>query len=514
MMAWKLECWPEPAWPQLAWLAEVREDDPVVRVRHGRAVETNAEWFCEGVWDGAFEAGDFDATDLVFGSGGRLRQGKVIFVSSGSTVDRLQWIRLSGRVMVSNSLACLLAVSEVRVDPRYERYPEFFRSIVDGIDAYEKMLPTLSGHVELCYYRNLAWDGHHLQEEDKPDIRRDFGTFDTYRAFLRHSLGEIARNMNSPARLQQYEMISALSSGYDSTAATVLGREVGMRCAFSFERGRGGAEDHGKEVARILDLDLVVVKRDDWRRRALAEVPYFATTGLGADVIFSGAGERLLNGRVLLTGFHGDKIWGKQTQALGPTIVRGDASGLSFSEHRLDLVCIHLPVPFLGVRQIRDIHSLSNSADLARWDVPGEYSRPVPRRIIEEAEVPRGHFGVAKQAATGLFRKGEALLTEETRAKYHGWLAQRVKDANRFGAQSKQIRFTLLLTAVRKRFHLITRAVRGVSVILPARSSAALLRGEVRLQRWLNRRINMVSYLFPWAIEAMAARYKSRTEQV
>ena len=47
-------------------------------------------WFCEAVWDGDYEAGDFDLTDLVFGSGGRLRDERAIFVSSGTTVDRLQ----------------------------------------------------------------------------------------------------------------------------------------------------------------------------------------------------------------------------------------------------------------------------------------------------------------------------------------------------------------------------------------------------------------------------------------
>ena len=75
-------------WPRLAWLARARRSSPTLEVFHGPQVETTAEWFCEAVWDGAFAAGDFDRTDVVFGSGGRLRGRSVSFVSSATTVDR------------------------------------------------------------------------------------------------------------------------------------------------------------------------------------------------------------------------------------------------------------------------------------------------------------------------------------------------------------------------------------------------------------------------------------------
>src|SRR5207245_7865116 len=80
-------------WPPLAWLARCRPGAPAIDVFHGPRVELAADWFCEAVWDGAFADGDFDRTDLVFGSGARARESDgVCFVSSGSTVDRLQSI--------------------------------------------------------------------------------------------------------------------------------------------------------------------------------------------------------------------------------------------------------------------------------------------------------------------------------------------------------------------------------------------------------------------------------------
>ena len=141
-MKFRFEYIREEKWPPLAWLAECAGSNPVIRVRHGSQVETRDVWFCEAIWDDEFTSGNFDRTDLVFGSGARLRDVQVIFVSSGSTVDRLQFLELHGRTWISNSIACLLAASGVKADVSYERFPEFFRSIIGGIDAYERRLPT------------------------------------------------------------------------------------------------------------------------------------------------------------------------------------------------------------------------------------------------------------------------------------------------------------------------------------------------------------------------------------
>ena len=141
---------------------------------------------------------------------------------------------------------------------------------------------------------------------------------------------------------------------------------------------------------------------------------------------FFKSAERHLKGAVLLTGFHGDKIWGKYTKHLGPDLARCDQSGLSLTEFRLHAGFIQCPVPSMGVRQIGDVNRLNRSAALARWDVPGEYSRPICRRNVEEAGIPRAAFGMRRKAASVLFFNSSSFLTPAALAEYLPWLQANV----------------------------------------------------------------------------------------
>ncbi|NWG74978.1 MAG: hypothetical protein HXY24_10290 [Rubrivivax sp.] len=499
----------DASWPPLAWLAICRAGEPTIRLRHGDRVEIRDQWFCEAVWDGDFAAGDFDTTDLVFGSGGRLRDGECVFVSSGCTVDRLQYLWKDDELYVSNSLACLMACAAVEPDLTFDDYPEFFRSITRGIDDYQRSLPVRNGAsgVELVYFRNLVWNGLHVLERHKPDPVRDFTAFDLYRQFLSSALGRIASNMADETRRHRYEMIGALSSGYDSTTAAVLAREVGLRQVFSFLNARGGQEDHGERVAQRLGLQLTLIERQAWREQPLSEIPYFAATGLGPDVIFSGARE-LIQGRVLVTGFHGDKVWGKDTKALGRNLVRGDASGLSFTEHRLMLGAIHLPVAFMGVRDIEQVHALSNSAELSPWDVGGDYSRPVCRRIVEDAGVPRDWFGRNKMAATSLFLQGESQLGRDTERAFHAWLGARRRQA--IGREALRIRPPVRAAVVlRDHYHVVGNILRMLQRLLGSGLAPRLSKLDVGWQRALARSVNPTDMLFPFSIDRMREVYVS-----
>ncbi len=513
-MSFRFEFIQKDYWPPTAWIAECVESDPVIRVQHGPQVETRGSWFCEAIWDGKFSAGDFDLTDLVFGSGARLRDGRVVFVSSGSTVDRLQFVNTTDKVLVSNSLACLLGVSGTRVVRTFDRYRDVFASIVRGIDLCVRRLPTESDTLELVYFRNLTWDGRRLAQEDKPVSARDFSTFTKYRAFLDSALERITANMRAIERRHRYEMVGTLSSGYDSVTAATLCRDAGMRKAISFQKGvfeeGGSGEDHGAEIAKILNIELSMFDRHSWRAKAFGEVPFIAANSRGIDLFFSAA-ENSLRGRVLVTGFHGDKVWDKHTRSLGPEIVRGDMSGLSLCEYRLLLGCIHFPLPFMGVQQIRDINALSNSAELAPWDVPGPYSRPICRAIVEQAGVPRGLFGTKKKMASVHLHHGYTLLSEATRAEYHRWLAAEKKEGVWAKCNSDEPKVPSKLVVISKqRFYWLNRVVGNLIGPQPEHVKKRVKKKMAALEVYLARRINLIDFMFPWATEIMANTYRER----
>src|SRR5438552_14536776 len=107
---------PVREWPRLAWLAVCRCASTEVRCFIGAKVETADEWFSEAVWAGPHSQGDFDETDLVFGSGGRVRGDVAVFVSAGSTVDRLHVLERDDEAWISNSLPCLVSMADVSLD--------------------------------------------------------------------------------------------------------------------------------------------------------------------------------------------------------------------------------------------------------------------------------------------------------------------------------------------------------------------------------------------------------------
>lgn len=409
------------SWPALAWLAQCQPGSDVVDVIHGPRVEVTPDWFCEAVWDGRFEDGGFDQTDLVFGSGGRSRAGAVTFVSSGATVDRLQALELHNGTLISNSLACVLAASGGRVDPVYPHYFRDFSSICNGISRYTPLVATSHGAARLIYFNNVTWDGKRLQQAVKPYPERDFQTFESYRDFLEGSLHRIGENLGAAARRNPFRLLGTISSGYDSPTVATLARGAGLDEVISFDRCNDDEADSGQAIAACLGLKVTVIPRDGWRAARLAEVPFLAADAKGEDVYFKSA-ESSLAGRVLLTGFHGDKIWGKYTTALSPDLVRGDQSGLSLTEYRLHAGFLHCPVPFMGVRQIRQVNRISRSPAMSAWDVPGDYTRPICRRIVEGAGVPRELFGNRKKAASVLFFQGTSFISQEAMAEFLPWL--------------------------------------------------------------------------------------------
>jgi hypothetical protein len=502
----RLEYVPVFQWPALGWLARCRTASDSVTVFHGPRVETTPEWFCEAVWAGSYESGDFDETDLVAGSGGRSRHGRLTFVSAGSTVDRLQSLETDDCAWVSNSLACLLAAVGGGVNRSSGQYFWLFRTIAGGVKKYRRFLPTTAGPVRLTYFDNLSWDGRSLTVQPKPYPRRDFTTFGKYARFLELSMREISQNAAASQRDHPFHLLSTASSGYDSSTVTVLAKRAGLNRVLCFDQTSRGIDDSGEPLARHLNLTPVIVQRSAWSTDAstLPEPPFIASDSHGGDVFFKGA-ESNLRGKVLLTGYHGDKMWGKYTKQLDEHIVRGDQSGLSLSEYRLTAGMLHCPVAFWGVRQIADVNAISNSPEMAPWDVPGDYSRPICRRIVEAEGVPRESFAMHKRASWVMLHTHKDFLSRDSMRDYLEWLADHRSEFIRHGRVppslnrkvdrlENSMRRALARAAHGKHSHLVAQAMKATGLV---RLADRLAEGPTYLRR----------FLFAWALDRHKTLY-------
>jgi hypothetical protein len=100
-----------------------------------------------------------------------------------------------------------------------------------------------------------------------------------------------------------------------------------------------------------------------------------------------------------------------------PDLWRSDQSGSSFGEWRLAVGFVHVPLPCFGAQHHRVTRRLGHSAEMRSWVLGRSYDKPIPRRILEEAGVPRGMFGVTKRAASGQIHvDGPAALAPATRS--------------------------------------------------------------------------------------------------
>lgn len=388
--------------PPLAWVASIRPGRRSIAVRRGAHTEAGDRWVCEAAWSGAYERGGFDRTPLVFGSGIRVRSDGIRFVSAGTTVDRL-WIWRDGAGeprRVSNSLVQLLAEVGARLLPGYERYEADLESIVEGLDGYRRTIPVDEGRLEVVYFENLVWDGRRLARVPKPELEREFSSFEAYRSFLGETARALLDNVSSPGRDHPVELLTSISSGYDSPAASVMAREIGCREAVTLRQARSptpGRTDTGRTIGETLGLDVSVYERD--LAIGPAELRYWAADGKPQDVnlgIFDYPGPVCL----FFTGFHGDKVWTTKKHDTSDRIVRGDTSGLGFTEDRLHRGVLHCPVPYWGVRKMDEIERISQSSEMAPWRLWNDYDRPIPRRIVEQAGVPRDAFGQRKLVTT------------------------------------------------------------------------------------------------------------------
>ena len=135
-----------PEWPVLGWLAVCRRHRTRSPATSGTTSRRRTSGSARRSGPGPFVDGGFDETDIVFGSGVRVRDDRVVFVPSGGPIDRLHSIRTDDGLLVSNSLACAAGLrGRIARSWPYQRYREMFSSLVAGIGHYSGTSPPRSG---------------------------------------------------------------------------------------------------------------------------------------------------------------------------------------------------------------------------------------------------------------------------------------------------------------------------------------------------------------------------------
>ena len=501
------------SWPALAWVAWLEEGSDQVIVHCGIGVETDERWIFEAVWDGEFSEAEFDKTDIVAGSGVRLREETAVFVSSGSILDRLNYIDLGHKKVVSNSSSALVAEIGATVDPSLHHYQAVLGSIILGLDKYLDHFETSRGDIRFLYFENLSWDGRTLKVVRKPRPIRDFSTYAAYINFLQSTMDAVVANANHPSRRSTMSPIVPISNGYDSPTVAVLASRAGVTAAITMTSDRDGKDDSGLRIAERLGFETVVAERQSWRKLEYVEVDSIAGSGAAGEVAFEGLSEHL-KGRLMLSGLWGGAVWKYDRRNIEPIFSGHDGSGLCFTEMRLKVGFIHCPVPFWGGMQVVDIAPISRSAEMEDWSIPGPYNRPIARRLVESAGIPREWFGQQKHGASEHVLGAEKFLTDKSAKDFKIWILRNSRAWWRRGRIPPYPVFGEILDFFLR--SLVAPIVRRV--IIPLMRRVSLIPGlhgfrptVGTFRKWfdllMQEPLQFRRYTFPWALERSARKY-------
>lgn len=416
--------------PATAWCLEVHPGRGTSTVRHGPSVERIGTGVFEGAWCGPFGEARFEDATTRAGTGVAVDgDGALVVVPPSHPMRGLSVVRSEDCLLVSNSLVYVLAAAGAtpRINGYRYQYGLYLASWNDGIPALR-----MTGGTKVDFlHRDPARIGADLRLQRRPvrgAIR--FDGFEDYRDTIVEVLGGMAANATSTARRQPLTLLSMVSNGYDSPATTALGTAAGWDRALTLSDGPDDPDD-GVAIGEAMGVEVERCAREAWTERTIPEAEFLASGGPGAMVKVVSC-EPLVNHSLLLTGSFGDWAWSDHMVDVKPRFVQSRAAtGVNaITEWELRTGLAVVPVPCIGAEHPQQFLRITRSADMDPWRVGGEYDRPIARRLIEEAGVPRGTFAVEKLASSHIMAPKE--MTAPTRADFQRWLDEHPHPVRRF----------------------------------------------------------------------------------
>lgn len=500
------------ALPKLGWIATLDPRTNRLRVAHGSAVECRPDWMVEGVWDGRFADGNFHRGAHLFGSGIRRDGEAIYFMPSCALVDRLIYCRNGEELVVSNSLLVMLAVTGAELDPRHDYLIEG-KAVSVGVDDYETSFHVRHASIRefhQVFHKALVVRGAEIGFERTIGVRA-FDDFADYYGTLRGRLAALCQNAADPGRRAPLDLYGTLSNGYDSTAVTTIVRELGVSEFFTYvgswaASSAGQAKHETAPISAALQVKTVPLRaprepdiEDELLLRAA--IPLAVQVPLLAMARYV---EEHSDVAAVFTGFHGDIIWDLNVpeEFVSQAIIRHDMSGLDLSELRLKSGFFNVAVPFFFAASIEDVVAVSRSGEMEPWRVNKRYDRPISRRIVETAGVPREAFGFLK---AGIFTVAIRPTHPELRVKFFDHVGKNIVPLPLLYLRIGCDRYTL---------RLLEKATQVAKFKLNAlKLEAALL----QCYRWINDgyswaggRLNLRNALHTWAVAEAVRSLRER----
>lgn len=500
----KIEYQSVSVFPKLAWVAMIDEKQDVITVYHGKYIECGRDWFIEGIWDGPFEAGNFHETDLVFGTGMRTEGNKIYFVSSSSFADRLYYMFYQDRLLVSNSLPCLLALTDIDMDPRRD-YAQFFKSIEKDFENYEKELPVRNGCGKILNILgdNLVYSSGKVTIEAKPS-KHHFSDFNSLNAFMSETFQRLKNNWECPVRKNKLMTFSTISTGYDAAAISYFAAQAECHNFFTcfssdvigpkFLRSERKKVDDGSHIAKHMGKTCIKFDRYDFKRDLSNEIylfPGMPNARLTNFLPMINYLDRLDQPSILFTGIGGDRAWGSDLSDNNY-----DYGVISLSEIRLKAGFIHCPLLFWLSRFRPLLLEISSSNDMKQWSVRSVYDRPIPRRILEEGGIPREAFGYVKKGGWNRFRIPNRPFDPQLRKQYYKFLI----------TNNLCPRWKITFFPIVSLLYFLYWNLEIITIVLW--NKIGFFNG--RLKRAMPPFARIAHSTFPWAIKIIADKYRER----
>jgi hypothetical protein len=423
----------DPTIPLLAWCARQVRGDGSLHVLHGTQVETGLDFIAAGAWDGRFDRDDLAGAHMLSGTAFWVEPKAVVFSSSSDTHGPLFSLRTGQQIFVSNSLFFLLRMTGTEPDPTEPFYAlRIVRALRECWTGKRAWLPLRSGkRVGLHFAQRLRVSKELEESISTFPAGPEPTSYADYRQQFLSGVASVLRNAADPMRRHVYGSAATLSRGYDSTATATAAAAAGCKLAVSLSDSRRPEpmSDCGAEIASMLGMQCTISDRWDYQSipDLQEEESAFSTFGLQLPVT---AFEETLRGKIVVAGALAGVLnhwesWDKpgnyrQRMRLAPPRV----SGLSNLEQRLRIGSVSFLPMVIAARHLHALDAISRSEEMAPWRIGGSYDRPIARRLIEEAGIPREAFGRHKRGGGHASLVQGPGLTPRGRERYKAFLEQ------------------------------------------------------------------------------------------